>query len=197
VGTRREVINRSNDSIESEEIDVSNASETAVKAPPHILRLAYDATCEGCVTGDPAESCDPRCMVRAIDCPGVTPDCQAWQECGNAGCRDLSADDQERWDLHGVEHRSIDGYLAVMLPGVCFVATADCLPDAVDYLGADPGTYAVRATSDGEGGYDLDIIETLTPAEPATCGNPDCLTHSVGLISHVDLPCHAPAEVAP
>lgn len=116
----------------------------------------------------------------AIDCPGLTPDCQMWSECEtcwppNASPpRDTAEFDEQMWDTdgmaHGVQHKRFSWGWCV--PGDrCFARDNNHLPSAADYL-ADrynlpPGRYEVDFEAEDETDLLLTLVEDRPPVSTA------------------------------
>lgn len=77
----------------------------------------------------------------AVDCPGVTDACRAWQECQVAGCPANAGNSNVLWEVsdvsHGQEHRHInDAWMTAT--DRCYLLDADELPDVAETLATKP-----------------------------------------------------------
>lgn len=121
--------------------------------------------------------CNTDPFTMTIECPGLSPRCEAWEECGV--CRDALAgiDDEDGRDAyldedvhHGEEHRTFDGELCVR-SGACYVVEALNyeIPDSAWDIARKhgPGRYEVT----WEGGDFGDLTLGLAAAPEAGTGH--------------------------
>jgi hypothetical protein len=90
-----------------------------------------------------------------MECGGLTPSCEAWQEC--LICTADSLDDGEE-ERHGVHHQMVDGYWAIST-GRCVLHALDFGGSAVELLYDDDGHQALAT---GRHRIDIDECEEGT-----------------------------------
>lgn len=93
----------------------------------------------------------------AVECPGLSDGCRAWQVCGPCSARvatDEAFDDElvEEGEAHGVEHQRLMGEWMVPTQA-CLVVTHDYLWDAANWITRAPGRYPVVATFEDDGEF--------------------------------------------
>lgn len=117
--------------------------------PRHAVIVTLD--CDGTDhPGEPHDNWD--CFRREVECPAITPQCEAWGPCGKTPeCSDSTwPDDDDYVTFHGVEHRFMrhDSYWGVP-QGTCFYAVGDNTPDAIADLELnEPGRYEIDVDMD-------------------------------------------------
>ncbi len=126
----------------------------------HALVVAEDADNPG----------DP---LYRLECPGVTDDCRAYEDCvadaDEVAALDRAADDgDDTPTAHGVEHRHIDG-MWMAATDHCLYATHPLLPDCGEYLTTTPGRYEVTCHYIGDG--DIELLLSPVHACPPSGSN--------------------------
>lgn len=83
-----------------------------------------------------------------VECPGPSPDCEAWTTCDTTDChfRNLGPDRDGQPDpiQHGTEHRLIGDEWMIRAAGECYVAGHHRLPAAAAINDLTPGRYAIK-----------------------------------------------------
>ena len=105
-----------------------------------------------------------------VECPGDSPACNLWNECGP--CEDgytptYEEDEAGEYDRHGHHHERIDG-MWMTNSGDCALGSTDSGADGIHEIAADkgPGTYKVHIDYWGDGLWDVTLDKEHELANP-------------------------------